>query len=129
MSSLFNILGFQKSKLDQTSKSRTSLKLPASLEIALHYLNQYAEQQSGDDLEEENGLFQLVRFFIEQLQLSQVPKHSSRYSANTIKTAFLWQLTSSCLYYKKLQSFFVLLSLRQLQSLSGGATVLEVQLT
>ena len=81
-----------------------------------------ADQQSGDDLEEENGLSQLVRFFVEQLQLSQVPKHGRRYSANAIKTAFLWQLTSSCLY-KKLQSFFVLPSLRRLQSLSGGAKV------
>ena len=44
MSSLLNILALQKSMVDKTSKSNTSSKLPASLEIAVHYLNQYADQ-------------------------------------------------------------------------------------
>jgi len=44
-------------------------------------------------------------FFIEQLELHQTRKHARRYSTNTVKTAFLWQLTSTALY-KKLQSFF-----------------------
>ena len=124
MSSLLNILALQKSMLQESTEAIASRsKLSTSLEIALHYLKQYAEQrQTDNESDDGNSLSQLIRFFIEQLELCQIPKHARRYSANTIKTAFFWQLTSSTLY-KKLQSFFVLPSLRRLQTLSVGATV------
>ena len=118
ISILLNVLALQKSMLlesiDASAQSKT-------LEVALLYLQQYVETQQADE-NCDCSLVPLVSFVLEQLKLCQVPKHARRYSISTMKSAFLRQLTSNALY-KRLQSFFILPSVRWLQKLSAGASV------
>ena len=73
---------------------------------------------SEANLIENPGSFPLIQFVIEQLKLIDVPKQSRCYTANMVKTAFLWQLSSTALY-KKLRKTLILPSISHLQKLSA----------
>ena len=66
--------------------------------------------------------FRLLSFIIDQLKLLCVLEQARRYLVSIIRISFLWQLTSSSLY-KKLHEFFILPSVRRLQSRFFSAAV------
>lgn len=65
---------------------------------------------------------QLLKFVIEQLMLTLVPKNGRHYSNELFIHAFLWHMTSPALY-KVLKELFLLPSVRRLQQLSSGMNV------
>ena len=125
ISQLLNLLALCKSMIMEfgnpniCSSSQQKLKHILSLTIQMlhRFLNEHLASQNAEAFQAEQ-----VRFIIEQLQLMQMDKHGRRYSTSMMKTAFLWQLTSSSLY-KKLRMFFSSPSVRRLQSLSAGTSV------
>ena len=125
MSQLLNVLALCKSiSVDSgisAAGSGSKQKKKQFLSLTIQMLQRFIdEQQASQDVE--SSQLELVQFMIEQLQLMQVHKNGRRYSTSMLKTAFLWQLTSNSLY-KKLNSFFVLPSVRRLQTLSAGTAV------
>ena len=75
---------------------------------------------------DENNLDQneqfLLQFILEKLQLISISKTGRRYSVSMLKTCFLWQFTSTCLY-EKLCNFLLLPSRSLLQQLSSPMNV------
>jgi len=122
MSQLLNWLAFCKSTLLDSASQGASLsqKSMQVINLSIQLLQGFVNEQGVDGAD--TSQIDLVNFIIEQLQLLSVNKNGRRYSTNMIKTAFLWQLTSTTLY-KKLRMFFVLPSIRRLQGLSAGASV------
>ena len=77
---------------------------------------------SEASLIENSDSFSLIQFVIQQLKLIDVPKQGCCYTANMVKTAFLWQLSSTALY-KKLHKTLILPSINHLQKLSAVINV------
>ena len=89
------------------------------ISLAISLLDRYIEAAS-ENLEEER--VPMIRFLAEQLKLAFISKNERRYSSQTITTAFLWQLTSTCLY-KKLRQLLILPSISLLRKLSADLNV------
>ena len=125
MSQLLNLLALCKSMIvdpsNPTVGSGCQQKSNYFLSLAIKMLHRFIDEHLASQNIEASQV-QLVQFIIEQLQLMQLNKHGRRYSTGMMKTAFLWQLTSNSLY-KKLRMFFLLPSVRRLQSLSAGTSV------
>ena len=104
-----------------------SAKSQANLvSIAAAILEKYVDEERNMEYHDEFS-FRLLSFIIDQLKLLCIPEQARQYSMNIIRISFLWQLTSSSLY-KKLHEFFILLSVRCVQSLSSSAAVSSGQI-
>jgi len=90
------------------------------INLAISTLKQLKKNETDDD--NSSSWIHFVKFVIEQLHLLQLSKHGQRYSSDLITMAFLWKLTSSSLY-KRFTDVFFLPSTRRLQQLSVDLNV------
>jgi len=90
------------------------------ISLAISLLDRYVDAESSSESSED--ILPLIQFVVEQLNLALVPKNGRRYSSRTITTAFLWQLSSSCLY-KKLRGLLILPSISLLRKFSTDLAV------
>ena len=126
VSQLANVLALCKSLIfventTSSAKSQANLVL-----IAAAILEKCVEEERNMEYHDEFSS-RLFSFVIDQLKLLCIPEQARRYSVSIIRISFLWQLTSSWLY-KKLHEFFILPSVRRLQSLSSSAAVSSGQI-
>ena len=124
MSQLLNLLALCKSMIvgpdNPSAGSGSEQKSKNFLSLIVQMLHRFLDEHLASQNVEASQV-ELVHFLLEQLQLMQI-EYGRRYSTSMMKTAFLWQLTSSSLY-KTLGTFFSLPSVRRLQSLSAGYSV------
>ena len=97
------------------------MKNNSCIDLAISALKQYKNDDETDD-DSSGSCMHFVQFVIEQLNLMQLSKSGRRYSCKLLAMAFLWKLTSSSLY-KRLSEFFFLPSTRRLQQLSVDLNV------
>ena len=108
-----NVLAFVKSLVPEDEQHTSNSDL---LPLVADLIDSALKDPDCDDFRP------MLLFVISQLRLSFVEPNGRRYSKDLIVLAFLWKMTSLALY-KKLQSIFILPSVRRLQQLSSGATV------
>ena len=108
-----NLLAFCKLFCEKSSKNQNQSNFIA-LAVSLLESALFSEAH----LIENPNSFSSIQFVIEQLKLIGVPKQGRRYTANRVKTAFLWQLSSTALS-KKLRKTLILPSISHLQKLSA----------
>ena len=117
ISELINLLAFCKSFCEKSSENQNQSNFIA-LAVSLLESAIFSEAH----LIENPDSFSLIQFVIEQLKSIDVPKQGRHYTANMVKTAFLWQLSSTALY-KKLRKTLILPSISHLQKLSAVINV------
>ena len=117
LKAISELLAFCKSFCEKSSENQNQSNFIA-LVVSLLESAIFSEAH----LVENPDSFSLIQFVIEQLKLIDVPKQGRRYTANMVKTAFLWQLSSTALY-KKLRKTLILPSINHLLKLSAVINV------
>ena len=116
-SELLKILALCKSLSQMDSSINSKVFISTTINCLEIFLSTRLDENNFD----QNEKF-LLQFILEQLQLISILKTGSRYSVSILKTCFLWQLTSTCLY-EKLRNFLLLPSRSRLRQPSSPMNV------